>query len=145
MKTALLRARYVLASSAILGLYVLLNYDWLERHFKLTEMVIVFSGLVAVILASSVIVEGCTLTIKTAWAVFAPVAGSVCGYALIALYYLYSKGSPGFPSDIRFVYWLFIAIAVPFTLGRVWTISLMLMMFSGLDYAYSRYRNRKST
>jgi hypothetical protein len=144
MKDMILRYRFTLASFVILAFYVLVNCDWLVKHFKAEDMLAYFSGLAAVILLSSLFIKDRSLRARLSWAVLVPEVGSLVGYGLLTVFF-WQAHVGGNSRGISFTEWVAVAAITPLFVARVSTISLMLMLFCGIDHYASRRSNGTAT
>lgn len=138
MKNTLLKYRFFLGTLCVLVIYILTAYEYLLRHMRVQFMWMYLAALVSVLLVSSLLIAKYPIWVRLTWAILMTEIASVIGYFLATLcFLLFYKGDIG--HSTTFIEFIGVAIAMPIALAKIYKISVMLLLFCGLEHYFFRH------
>lgn len=125
------RLRSFVLCIVILAIFGLVFHRSLDERFMGDGEL--FLGAVAlVILATGLYFEPRRTGVRLSWAILAPIAASVIGYAVFAATVYSKRGHLG--PNVSIVSWALVGVGYPYIVCNVWTLSVALPILSSVNH-----------
>lgn len=130
MKNIFFRYRFFIASIVVILGYLLVFDNYFERHFH-KYYYTYFSVVTLVILLSGFALQIRRFTVCVYWSIFSPMAASFLGSCAMEVQMFIKSGHF---SGVTLGQWLLVASFFEYFLSRLFLVSLVLLVFCGIDY-----------
>jgi hypothetical protein len=132
------RTRSVIVGLLAFALYLVLNFDRIQRQLVDFDNAWLF-GLGLALVLSAWALEGQGPVIRLIWILTAPVLGSIVGFGLpVLIDYL----SSGYLRSLSLPQWTRFAVTDPYLPARLWMLSALLLALSVINHQLLNLRNQ---